>query len=128
MGDQPSHGRTAGMVGAKNLSQEHPERHKWREDSVVPTEVDFFDDICEALCRKDLGERETTFLKKLLSQEVDLLTKSSLTEKSHLTGLLACDGSSISIINVGKPETADPFFSKRVPRKLRAIRRSDRSV
>jgi hypothetical protein len=67
MGDQPSHCRTAGMVGAKNLSQEGPERHQRREDPVVPTEVDFFDDICEALCRKDLGERETTFVKKLLA-------------------------------------------------------------
>jgi hypothetical protein len=75
--------------------------------------------------RENLGEGELTFLQELTSYESDLLTKSSLTGKSHLTGLLACDGSSISIINIGKPGIADLSFRKKVPTILRAIRRSD---
>ena len=78
--------------------------------------------------REDLAEEEVTFLQELASYESDLLTKSSLTGKSHPTGLHACDGSSISIINLGKPGIADLSFLKKVPTNLRAIRRSDRSA
>jgi hypothetical protein len=41
--------------------------------------------------REDIGKRELTFLQELWSYESDLLTKPSLTEKAHLTGLPACD-------------------------------------
>jgi hypothetical protein len=74
------------MIGAEDLSQEDPERHQWRVDTVVPTKVEFLADLCETLCREDLGERETTFLKKLLSEEVDLPSESSLKNGSHDTG------------------------------------------
>jgi len=36
MCNQPGHRGTARGVGAEHLSQEHPECHEWREDSVVP--------------------------------------------------------------------------------------------
>ena len=126
MGNQPSHCGSAGVVGAENLTQEHPERHEWREDSVIPADPDRLQRLREAMRREDICKRELTFLQELTSYKSDLLTKSSLTGKSRLTGLLACDGSSISIINVGKPAIADLSFSKKVPTDLRAIRVSDR--
>jgi hypothetical protein len=102
------------MVGAKNLSQEHPERHKWRVDAVVPTDPNRLKRLGEAIRREDLGEGKRTFLQELTSYKSDLLTKSSLTGNSHLTGLLAYDGRSIATINVGKPGIAYPYFSKEV--------------
>jgi hypothetical protein len=126
--NKPGHRGTAGVVGAENLSQEHPERHDWREDSAFPADPDRLQRLREEIGREDISKRELTFLQELTSYESDLLTKSSLTGKWHVTGLLACDGSSISIINVGKPGIADLSFSKKVPTNLRAIRRSDRSA
>ena len=72
MGDQPSDCGTAGVVGAEHLSQEHPERHKWREDSVVPTYPDRLQRLGEAIRREDLGEGKPTFLHELTSDESDL--------------------------------------------------------
>jgi hypothetical protein len=109
------------VVGAENLSREHPERHEWREDSVIPADPDRLQRLREAIGREDIGKREVTFLQELTSYESDMLPKSSLTGKSHLIGLLACDGSSIPIISVGRPETTDPYFSKMDPTNLRAI-------
>jgi hypothetical protein len=62
------------MVGVKNLSQEHPERHKWREDSVIPTDPDRFKRLGEAIRREELGEGKPTFLQELKSYKSDLLT------------------------------------------------------
>jgi hypothetical protein len=57
---------------------------------VVPTNVDLFEDLCEALRRKDLGKGETALalLKKLLSEQVDLPRESSVKSGTHDTGSL----------------------------------------
>ena len=41
MGDQPGHGRSTGMVGAEDLTQENPERHQGCIDAVLPGTVKF---------------------------------------------------------------------------------------
>jgi hypothetical protein len=83
MGDQASHCGATRMFGAEALPQEDPERYQRRIDAVVPAEPDRFEDLCEALCGEDLGEGKTAFLKKLLSEEVDLPLKPTLGRMPH---------------------------------------------
>src|SRR5262249_2770134 len=52
MRDQSRHRSTAGVIGAEDLPQEDPERHQRRVDTVVPTKLDLFEDLCEALRRE----------------------------------------------------------------------------
>jgi hypothetical protein len=76
------------LVGAEDLPEEDPERHQRCVNAVVPTNLDPLDDLWEALRRKDLGKGETALalLKKLLSEDVDLPSVSSVKNGSHDTG------------------------------------------
>jgi hypothetical protein len=49
------------VIRAKNLSQEHPERYEWREDAVIPADLDCFQRLREAIGREDIGKRQLTF-------------------------------------------------------------------
>jgi hypothetical protein len=83
MGNQPSHGGSAGLVRAEHLSQEHPERHEWREDSVVPACANRRECLRDDFRREHVRERRASVLKKLLSQKTDLPLNPSLGRMPH---------------------------------------------
>src|SRR6516165_2488889 len=83
MRNQPSHRGTAGVVGAQNLSQEHPECHEWREDSVVPACANRSECLRNNFRREHVRERQISVLKKLLPQKTHLTLDPSLSRIPH---------------------------------------------
>jgi hypothetical protein len=83
MRDQPSHGGTAGVVGAENLPQKHPERYERREDSVVPACANCRKCLRDDFRREHVCERQVSVLKKLAAQKSHLPLKPSLGKMPH---------------------------------------------
>src|SRR6516162_6532505 len=83
MRNQPGHRGTAGLVGAEHLSQEHPECHQWREDSVVPACANRRECLRDDFRREHVRERQVSVLKKLLSQKSHLTVNRSLGQMPH---------------------------------------------
>jgi hypothetical protein len=81
------------MVCAQNLAYENPQRDQRRIDPVQPARTDGFQSVRNDLLREDAAERQLSILKKLTSEESDLLLKPSLVRIPHPCGLLAGDGS-----------------------------------
>ena len=92
MCDQSRYCGGAGLIGAEDLPEEHPERHQRRVDALVPAEMDFLYDLGNALRREDIREGESPVLKELLPQKLDLPRKPSMMNGSQGTGSLPVKG------------------------------------
>jgi hypothetical protein len=83
MRNQPGRCGTAGGVRTDHLSQEHPECHEWREDSVVPARADCLECLGDDFRREHVRERQVSVLKKLLSEKTHLPLNPSLGKMPH---------------------------------------------
>jgi hypothetical protein len=66
------------MIGAEHLAKKDPEGHDGSENSILPTGTDGFLCLFENISGQDLSEWEVAFLKKLMSEKLELLTKPTL--------------------------------------------------
>jgi hypothetical protein len=92
MSDQPSDSCTAGVILTQNLAQENPQRDQRRIDSIQKTRLDVCQCFRNRLLREDVAKRQISVLQKLMSQESELLLKSSVMKITHRRGRLAGDG------------------------------------
>src|SRR4051794_27236876 len=86
MRDQPRHCRTTGVVRAGHLLQEDPERHQWREDPILPGDLDRLQCLRDGLLGENVGEREAALLEDLLAKDIDVTTKTSVSGGAHHWG------------------------------------------
>jgi hypothetical protein len=123
MCNQPGHRGTAGVVGAENLSQEHPERYEWREDSVVPACANRRECLRNDFPREHVSERQVSILKKLLSQKTHLTLDPSLGKMPHPWASLPVMGVLPNPIYAREAVFAYVNSYERDMKNLRAIRR-----
>jgi hypothetical protein len=80
------------MVCTQHLAQKDPERNQRRIDPVHPASADRCQRLRNDLLGEHIAEWKISILKKLPSEETDLLPKPSVVRIPHPCGLLASDG------------------------------------
>jgi hypothetical protein len=78
MCDQSSDRSAAGMVGAENLPEKDSKGHEWREDPVLPRDLDTLERLGDVCRRQDVAEREPALRQELLSQRIELTVQTSM--------------------------------------------------
>jgi hypothetical protein len=125
MSNQPGYRGTAGLVAAEHLSQEHPQCHEWREDSVVPACANRGECLRDDFRREHVRKRQVSVLKELTSQKTHLSRKPSLCTVPHPWASLPVMGVLPNLIYAREAFLAYVNSPEHYTRNLRAIRRSD---